>query len=158
MKGKTVSRIIEKVNNTPWSLVLVKKQYIHHEHWIQFRSKLVITIAACLAISVLIVYILATLLTSLIRKAEEMQLNMLKDAEHTDKLASIGRLAAGVGHEINNPLAIIHQKTGLIEDLLLDVRRFRTQGNDSELPDGDQSECREMQSHHPSPSRLCPAH
>jgi two-component system NtrC family sensor kinase len=43
---------------------------------------------------------------------------MVKEAEHTNKLASIGRLAAGVGHEINNPLAVINQKIGLVEDIL----------------------------------------
>lgn len=110
---------IKKVKNSHWSLVLVKKQYFHHEHWIKFRKKLVITVFVCLSISFLIVYVLASILTRLIKKAEETHMTMLKEAEHTDKLASIGRLAAGVGHEINNPLAIIHQKTGLIEDLML---------------------------------------
>ena len=115
--GEHIFKATGPIDESPWNLVLVKKRYIHHDDWKKFQSRLYLIIATSLITSIIVIYGLVRVLTTLIRKSDEMQLAMLKKAEHTNKLASIGRLAAGVGHEINNPLAIINQKIGLIEDL-----------------------------------------
>ncbi|RLC15383.1 MAG: two-component sensor histidine kinase, partial [Deltaproteobacteria bacterium] len=61
---------------------------------------------------------MATFLVGRIHKADRQRIKALHQVEYTNKLASIGRLAGGVAHEINNPLAIMNQKTGLISDIL----------------------------------------
>ncbi|MBN1652803.1 MAG: GHKL domain-containing protein [Deltaproteobacteria bacterium] len=48
------------------------------------------------------------------RAKEEMRSQLFNAA----KLASVGEMATGIAHEINNPLAIIYEEAGLIKDSL----------------------------------------
>ena len=51
-------------------------------------------------------------------KAEQEKEIMSEQIVETGKLASIGELAAGIAHEINNPVAIMVEEAGWIQDLL----------------------------------------
>ncbi len=106
------------LKNTPWMLVLTEQDYVHKSEWASFKRRLILIFVGCTATVLLFIFQLVTILTERIRESDEKQLSLLAEAEHSNKLASIGRLAAGVAHEINNPLAIISQKAGLIDDYL----------------------------------------
>ncbi|MFI3272433.1 MAG: ATP-binding protein [Pseudomonadota bacterium] len=61
---------------------------------------------------------LTGMLTKSLAHAHKQNSVITHNLEETQKLAAIGRLASSVNHEINNPLAIINEKSGLATDIL----------------------------------------
>lgn len=65
-----------------------------------------------------------------VEKAENEKQFMNEQIIETGKLASVGELAAGIAHEINNPVAIMVEEAGWMEDLLADGEDSFEKNND----------------------------
>lgn len=65
------------------------------------------------------------------RDLHELDLRLL----HSQKLAAIGELSAGIAHEINNPLAIITQEVDLARELMADDQQTPPQADLADIRD-----------------------
>jgi two-component system NtrC family sensor kinase len=65
-----------------------------------------------------VVLFLVRLLVRQLEKADRQRADQDAQLVHSARLVSLGRMAAGVAHEINNPLAAIGELSGLMDDLM----------------------------------------
>jgi two-component system NtrC family sensor kinase len=92
---------------------------------------IVFLIAAFVAVGVS--YWLASQMSERVAEAERKESIMSDKVIETGKLASIGELAAGIAHEINNPVAIMVEEAGWIQDLLVTDHESSQQETEKEI-------------------------
>ena len=103
---------------TDFMLLAVKPTEDAIRPWLTLRTELLLVLCGGIALIFMVSNLLMQQLVNRLQASDERRVAVFAQMEHNQKLSSIGRLAAGVAHEVNNPLAVIYEKAGLAQDLL----------------------------------------
>ncbi len=114
VSGQDITYAYSWLWTADWALIVVWAERESDGVLSGFRPTFILISLLTLTAGITIVIIRARKVTEMAIEAERTRTQL----EHASKLATVGELAAGIAHEINNPLAAINEEAGLLKDKL----------------------------------------